>query len=76
MLDGVDRTGLPGDPVTAVERARLDATDEFHSVGIGRFRLQGNILVCVDGQQRVKYARLYSTNIFRTKITGIAEMIN
>ena len=40
-------------PVGGKEEEEYDNVEDFHSCGIGRFRLFEDTLICVDGQQRL-----------------------
>jgi len=55
------------------EEGESETVKDFHSCGIGRFRLNQDFLVCVDGQQRLTTTSLLVAAI-RDKLKGLGEL--
>ena len=45
--------GIKIDLTEEMKNEESESVEDFHSCGIGRFRLNQDTLVCVDGQQRL-----------------------
>jgi len=53
VKEGAEILGEPGNILQQLADIDETNSDEFHSVGIGRFKTSGDKLLCVDGQQRL-----------------------
>lgn len=65
--------GIKLDLTEEMEDEESESVEDFHSCGIGRFRLNQDTLVCVDGQQRLTTTSLIVAAV-RDKLKGLKEV--
>jgi len=71
VVQGVETFGGESyDVLSELENIEETNSDDFHSIGIGRFKKSNNNLICVDGQQRITTTTLLLAAL-KTSLTNL-----